>query len=657
MTWESYISAHVRVASPTGLIEVRPAPASGVSQPFPDRTGRTIHIITAYNPNGRDRSTGVNVKAHGRLLAALDEQGWEYWDASGGDATWTHVEHGVAIIGISEVEALALGRKFNQEAVFAWSPQTWCVVRCDGTGRSTSGWTSLDQVRTLQAAVDLLGMQGPTYSGADALEAFRERLTRTDPKYRDDLWAAMSFVRDHAERQEAFAEMRAKAAKATAVAALKRARKEEKALAAAAATSAHLELISAGWPKSWKPAQVRDWTAAGGDLETAQSFAAPGWDPTEILEILEYPDVKPSQSPPAGTAAEHRIHSDTLASLLTQEWPATPSKTLVSLKRTLRSGVRQRWTISQANGRLRLRQHSASPSGTWRSVRDEDAGTDVPAAIAASGALRTVRRGAINEYTLSQAPPDWWGLLSLLRVSAAGGDEDSEGWPEGVTDDWSDKDDYVLEIMGHAPLVNRWCTIQGVRLFALQVDRKTVPILVDLDADEFEGAREVARYTWFSESGGAPISWDGGNSLSVVDESLLWTRQWGDEGEESEFSTLPRTPQSLARLVAGWIESLGAAVPAAFSLEPFDPNGTLSAAEATLWGERFEGVDASLNFSLDADVLAHLRRRLSRRNPLYLRTRKAFSRPKGVDGKALATALDAVLLDGVLGHLYGDWEG
>jgi hypothetical protein len=135
MTWENYMAAHVRVESPTGLIEVRPALFGGVSEPFPDPTGRTIHIITAYNPNGRDRSHAVNVKAHGRLLATLREQGLEHWDASGGDATWTHVEQGVAIIGISEAEALALGQKFDQEAVYAWAPQTWGVIGCDGNRR------------------------------------------------------------------------------------------------------------------------------------------------------------------------------------------------------------------------------------------------------------------------------------------------------------------------------------------------------------------------------------------------------------------------------------------------------------------------------------------------------------------------------------------
>jgi hypothetical protein len=271
--------------------------------------------------------------------------------------------------------------------------------------------------------------------------------------------------------------------------------------------------------------------------------------------------------------------------------------------------------------------------------------------------LRTVRRGAISEYTLNQGPPEWGGLLSLLRISTAGGDEDGEGWPQSVAGEWADSDDYVREIIGSAPVVNRWCTVEGLRLVPLQVGRKTVPMLVDLDS-ELEGLREVAEYTWFSESGGAPISWDGGNSLSVVDESLVWTRQWGDQDEESKFSSLPRTPLSLAGLIADWIISIGAEVPAAFSLEPFDPKGTLGSEDAEIWRNRFESLNASLGFNLDADVLAHLRRRLARRNPLYRRTRNAFLRPQGKDGQALATALDAVLRHGVLGQLlYGNWEG
>jgi len=293
-------------------------------------------------------------------------------------------------------------------------------------------------------------------------------------------------------------------------------------------------------------------------------------------------------------------------------------------------------------------------------VREEDVGTDVAGAIKAIRTLCAVRRGVINEYTLDQYPPASM-LLALLHVSATGGDEDGEGCPEGVVDEWSDSDESIEEVVSSFPHVRRWCTIDGARLVALTMGKETHPLLVepddvDLPIEEVLGAREIVHSTWFSESGGAPISWDGGNSLSVVGP-LLWARQWGDQGEESEFSGLPQSPRSLAKVIAEWAVSIAAEVPAAFVLLPFDPNGTLSAADAERWDERFEGVEASIGFDVHADVLAHLRRSLSQKSPMYRRVRKAFLHPHGKDGKAFARALDGVLEDGVLGQLlWGNWE-
>ena len=440
----------------------------------------------------------------------------------------------------------------------------------------------------------------------------------------------------------------------------KQARKEERALAAAALAATHAEQVSAGWPQSWTPAQVGQWTEAGADLPAEQRFEASGWDPSEILGLLDDPEFEPNQAPPAGEAGDHRMHGDTLASLLNHEWPPTPNKTIFSLKRTLRSGRRHRWTISDEGGRLCLRQQSASRAGAWRKVRDEDAGTDVAAAITAISTLCTVRRGVINEYTLNQYSPASM-LLELLRVSATGGDEGGEGWTDGVADEWSDSDSSIEEVVSSLPHVSRWCTIDGARLVALRMGRQTHPLLVepddvDLPIEEVLGACEIVHSTWFSESGGAPISWDGGNSLSVVGP-LLWARQWGDQGEESAFSLLPQSPRSLAGVIADWAVSIAVEVPTAFALLPFDPNGTLSAADAERWDERFEGVAASISFDLDADALAHLGRSLSRKSPICRRVKKAFLHPHGEDGKALATALDGVLEDGVLGQLlWGNWE-
>ena len=260
----------------------------------------------------------------------------------------------------------------------------------------------------------------------------------------------------------------------------KQARKEQRALTAAALAARHAEQVSAGWPQCWTPTQVGRWTEAGGDLTGEQRFEASGWDPSEILGLLDDPEVEPNQAPPAGEADDHRTHGDTLASLLNHEWPPTPSRTIFSLKRTLRSGRRHRWTISDEGGKLCLRQHCASGAGAWRVVRQEGAGTEVAAAIKAVRTLCTVRRGVINEYTLNQHSPASM-LLELLRVSDTGGDEDAEGWSEGVADEWSDRDRSIEEVVSSVPNVSRWCTIDGARLVALTMGRETHPLLVEPD--------------------------------------------------------------------------------------------------------------------------------------------------------------------------------
>ena len=673
MTWESSTNAILTVVSPTGEFEVRPNPTGLVSGLFPDPMGRTIYIFT------------VEGLVRGRFLAAMHDRAVEHWDAVGGEAGGTVKEQSLAVLGISRTEALALGRGFGRNAFIEWSTHTWTVIGCDGYSWTTRTWTSArDQTsRDLQGAFDLLGLPGAGCGKATATDAFHLALIGSDPSLQDDLRTALELVTRHIARCVEYAREGAEAAstaadqralqaasealrveaaavEAVAVAARKQIRQERRALATEARAAVHSADVRAGWPEAWQPLQVRAWTDAGCDLLDERRLEASGWYPAEILNLLDEPEFDPGWAPPEGAAADYRIHGDTLDSLLNQEWPTPPPHTVFSLKRTLQSGRRHRWTISELDGRLRLRQYSESRAGVWRSVRDEDAGTDLAGVIAATGSLRTVRRGAINQYTLGQDHLAGVDLLDLLRISTSGGDEDSLGWPLGAADDWSERDEALGEIADSIPMVSRWCTIDGERLVGLMVGRITYPLLVDesdgVSVEDALGAREIASFTWFSESGGAPISWDGGNSLSELG-SLLWARQWGDEGAESTFSTLPSTSQTMAGVIAKWVCSVGAEVPAAFSLQRFDPNGTRSAAETELWGERFQGVEASLSLDVDAEVLEHLKTRLARKSPVYRRTRRAFLHPHGKDGQELGTALDAVLEHGVLGRLLsGDWD-
>jgi len=141
MSWDSYIRAVLRVERPEGAQWIRPA-ALGRSHgiDFPDSSGRTVHVITAYNPAGKVVTDKVNIAAHQRLEARLQEMGASYLAAAGGDVEWAHVEPGFAILGMSENDARALGREFGQDAIFGLSPTALVILSCDTSRTHVTGW-------------------------------------------------------------------------------------------------------------------------------------------------------------------------------------------------------------------------------------------------------------------------------------------------------------------------------------------------------------------------------------------------------------------------------------------------------------------------------------------------------------------------------------
>jgi Protein of unknown function (DUF3293) len=138
--WDAYVSAELRIQTPDGPVHVYPAPALQATGEYPDRDRRPIAVITAHNPGGADADPGANVAAQHALVAELDRRGLSWWPAAGADPSWTHVEESVAVPGLSQPDALELGAKFAQEAIFLLSPTGLRVIDC-ATGRmSMTGW-------------------------------------------------------------------------------------------------------------------------------------------------------------------------------------------------------------------------------------------------------------------------------------------------------------------------------------------------------------------------------------------------------------------------------------------------------------------------------------------------------------------------------------
>lgn len=139
--WDAYVTALVRIESPHGALWLKPAPAFRSEGRYPDPEGRPISVITAHNPCGRRATDRANAAAQARLESVLRQRGLRWWPAAGGDASWTHIEASVALVGISEPDAIALGAAFDQDAVFVFTKSDRRICSCTDGRVETTGFT------------------------------------------------------------------------------------------------------------------------------------------------------------------------------------------------------------------------------------------------------------------------------------------------------------------------------------------------------------------------------------------------------------------------------------------------------------------------------------------------------------------------------------
>jgi hypothetical protein len=143
VSWDDYRAAVVEVETPTGVIVVGPRHILGTrGAEFPALGVEKIHVITADNPNGEILSVDANIAGREALQAEVGRRGLTFWPARGGDIAWEHVEESFAVLGLSDEEALVLGRRFGQDAIFAWSSDRWLLASCDGQRVESTDWGS-----------------------------------------------------------------------------------------------------------------------------------------------------------------------------------------------------------------------------------------------------------------------------------------------------------------------------------------------------------------------------------------------------------------------------------------------------------------------------------------------------------------------------------
>jgi hypothetical protein len=139
--WDAYVEAVVRIETPGGVRWLKPDSIFRTEGRYPDPDGRPIYVLTAHNPAGQLASDEANAAAQTRLESLLRARGLTWWPADGGDPYWTHVEAGVALVGVAEAEAIALGAEFKQDAIFVFSTANRRVVSCTDAWVETTGWS------------------------------------------------------------------------------------------------------------------------------------------------------------------------------------------------------------------------------------------------------------------------------------------------------------------------------------------------------------------------------------------------------------------------------------------------------------------------------------------------------------------------------------
>jgi hypothetical protein len=90
----------------------------------------TLAIVTAWNPGDLRPSAPVNERANARLAAEIEGRGWRYFSALGRSTDAAHGEPSFAVADISRIEAIALGRRYAQAAVFYWDGREASILSC-----------------------------------------------------------------------------------------------------------------------------------------------------------------------------------------------------------------------------------------------------------------------------------------------------------------------------------------------------------------------------------------------------------------------------------------------------------------------------------------------------------------------------------------------
>nr|WTB35273.1 DUF3293 domain-containing protein [Streptomyces sp. NBC_00830] len=142
--WAQYQQAVVDIEFGRRTLQVTPDAPGLTAGAYPGPPGSTIHVVTAFNPTGHLVPDQDNDRAQLRLVAELERRGLTWWPAIGGDSRGIHTERSAAVLGLDDQSARELGRRYGQDAVFAWDAYSWRLLACNTGTVTVAGWRATE---------------------------------------------------------------------------------------------------------------------------------------------------------------------------------------------------------------------------------------------------------------------------------------------------------------------------------------------------------------------------------------------------------------------------------------------------------------------------------------------------------------------------------
>lgn len=136
---DSYAGAVVTIDFGDRLCRLEPRLQGVVLGTFPFTAG--CHIITANNPLGVPISEHENAVAHRALLEWASAGDFETHPTVGSAPDGSIPEPGLLVLGLSRLEAVEVGIRFGQSAIYEWSAMELRIVGALEPGELVFGWS------------------------------------------------------------------------------------------------------------------------------------------------------------------------------------------------------------------------------------------------------------------------------------------------------------------------------------------------------------------------------------------------------------------------------------------------------------------------------------------------------------------------------------